>query len=120
MPFQCSICGEESTRICARCTKDACDNHLCEKCRRWNWNVQGRVAFGREIVAYVMVSAATLLALSLATAWTHAHVQGIPAGHGIRVLLVTGSYFGVLAALYGLRFFLYEFWIFSGRSCIRA
>jgi hypothetical protein len=30
----CSICGEESTRICARCTKDACDNHLCEKCRR--------------------------------------------------------------------------------------
>jgi len=34
MPFTCSICGEESTRICARCTKDACDNHLCEKCRR--------------------------------------------------------------------------------------
>jgi hypothetical protein len=34
MPFQCSICGEESTQICARCTKDACDNHLCEKCRK--------------------------------------------------------------------------------------
>jgi hypothetical protein len=34
MPFLCSICGEESTRICARCTKDACDNHLCEKCLR--------------------------------------------------------------------------------------
>lgn len=34
MPFTCSICGEESTRICARCTKDACDNHLCEKCLR--------------------------------------------------------------------------------------
>jgi hypothetical protein len=34
MPFQCSICGEESTKICARCTKDACDNHLCEKCLR--------------------------------------------------------------------------------------
>ena len=33
-PFQCSICGEESTRICVRCTKDACDNHLCEKCRK--------------------------------------------------------------------------------------
>lgn len=28
----CSICGEESTRICARCTKDSCNNHLCEKC----------------------------------------------------------------------------------------
>jgi transcription elongation factor Elf1 len=34
MPFTCSICGEESTRICTRCTKDACDNHLCEKCLR--------------------------------------------------------------------------------------
>ena len=34
MPFTCSICGEESTRICARCTKDACNNHLCEKCLR--------------------------------------------------------------------------------------
>ncbi len=88
--------------------------------RRWTWKVEGRVAFGREIVAYVVVSATTLLALSLATAWTHNHVQGIPAGHGIRVLLVTASYFGVLVILYGMRYFLYEFWIFSGRSRIRA
>lgn len=34
MPFTCSICGEESTRICVWCTKDACDNHICEKCGR--------------------------------------------------------------------------------------
>jgi len=34
MAFTCSICGEESTRICVRCTKDACDNHLCDKCGR--------------------------------------------------------------------------------------
>ncbi len=34
MPFTCSICEEESTQICVRCTKDACDNHLCQKCRR--------------------------------------------------------------------------------------
>jgi hypothetical protein len=32
MPFTCSICGEEATQICARCTKDVCSNHLCEKC----------------------------------------------------------------------------------------
>jgi hypothetical protein len=32
MPFFCSICEEESTRICASCTKDTCGNHLCEKC----------------------------------------------------------------------------------------
>jgi hypothetical protein len=34
MPFQCAICGEESMRICARCTKDTCGNHLCERCLR--------------------------------------------------------------------------------------
>jgi putative flippase GtrA len=88
--------------------------------RRWTWNVKGRVAFGREILAYVIVSAATLVILSLVTEWTHDHVQGIPAGHGIRVALVTGSYFGVLAVLYGVRFFLYHHWIFSGQSRVRA
>jgi hypothetical protein len=34
MPFHCTICGEESTRICVWCTKDACGNHLCAKCAR--------------------------------------------------------------------------------------
>ena len=33
-PFICSICGEPSTDICVRCTKDACANHLCTKCQR--------------------------------------------------------------------------------------
>jgi hypothetical protein len=32
--FTCQICGEPSTRICAYCTKDTCDNHLCVRCRR--------------------------------------------------------------------------------------
>jgi hypothetical protein len=32
MPFACSICEQESTRICVLCTKDTCSNHLCEKC----------------------------------------------------------------------------------------
>jgi len=32
MQFACSICEEESTRICVICTKDTCSNHLCEKC----------------------------------------------------------------------------------------
>ncbi len=34
MPFNCTICGEESTRICVWCTKDTCANHLCQKCAR--------------------------------------------------------------------------------------
>ncbi len=32
--FRCCICEAPSTRICLYCTKDACDNHLCEKCGR--------------------------------------------------------------------------------------
>jgi putative flippase GtrA len=88
--------------------------------RRWTWKVEGRVAFGREIIAYVLVSASTLVVLSLVTGWTHQKVQSIPAGHGIRVAIVTASYFGVLAVLYGVRYLLYERWIFSGRSRIRA
>ena len=32
--FTCSICGEPSKDICVWCTKDACPNHLCAKCRR--------------------------------------------------------------------------------------
>ena len=32
MPFACSICEQESNRICVFCTKDACDNHLCQRC----------------------------------------------------------------------------------------
>ena len=32
--FTCSICGESSTDLCVYCTKDACSNHLCERCRR--------------------------------------------------------------------------------------
>jgi putative flippase GtrA len=88
--------------------------------RRWTWKVEGGVSFGREVFAYIVISASTLVLLSLATAWTHQHVQGIPAGHGIRVALVTASYFGVLALLYGVRFFLYQHWIFSGQSRVRA
>jgi hypothetical protein len=32
VPFACSICEQESTRICMFCTKDACDIHICERC----------------------------------------------------------------------------------------
>jgi putative flippase GtrA len=88
--------------------------------RRWTWKVEGRVAFGREILAYIVISGSTLVLLTLATNWTHDQVQSIPAGHGIRALLVTATYFGVLLLLYGVRYFLYSRWIFSGRSRIRA
>jgi putative flippase GtrA len=88
--------------------------------RRLAWRVQGRIAFGREVVGYIVVSALTLLASSEATAWTQRQVQSIPAHHGIRVALVTASYLGVFAILFVARFAVYEMWIFSGRSRVRA
>lgn len=88
--------------------------------RRWAWRVEGRIAFGREIVAYVIVSALTLFITAETTAWAQRHVQSIPAHHGIRVLLVTASYLAVFAVLFVARFAVYEVWIFSGRSRLRA
>lgn len=88
--------------------------------RRWAWKVQGKIAFGREIVAYVIVSVLTLLATTAATAWTQTQVQSLPAHHGIRVALVTASYLAVFAILFVARFAVYEFWIFSGRSRVRS
>jgi hypothetical protein len=32
--FTCSICGESSKDICVLCTKDACANHRCDRCKR--------------------------------------------------------------------------------------
>ena len=44
MVYACSICAEESTRICVWCTKDACDNHLCDRCKRCSDCCQCEVA----------------------------------------------------------------------------
>ena len=88
--------------------------------RRWTWAIKGRLAWGREVFGYIIVSALTLLASSEATGWTQKHVQSIPAHYGIRVLLVTGSYVATFALLFAIRFVIYEHWIFSGRSRVRA
>jgi putative flippase GtrA len=88
--------------------------------RRWAWRVEGRIAIGREVVAYVIVSVLTLFITAETTAWTQRHVQSIPAHHGIRVLLVTASYLAVFAVLFVARFAVYEVWIFSGRSRVRT
>jgi putative flippase GtrA len=88
--------------------------------RRWAWRLRGRIAFGREIAAYIVVSAITLFLTTESTAWTQRHVQSIPAHHGIRAALVTLSYLAVFAVLFLARFAVYEVWIFSGRSRVRA
>jgi putative flippase GtrA len=88
--------------------------------RRWAWQVRGRVAFGREIVAYVAISVLQLVLTSLTTAWAQNQVQSIPAHHGIRAALVTASYLAVFAVMFVGKFMIYEFWIFSGKSRLRV
>ncbi len=88
--------------------------------RRWAWQVKGRIDWGREVLGYVVVSALTLLASSEATAWTSHQVTSLPAHYGIRAALVTASYLAVFAILFGVRFVIYELWIFSGRSRVRS
>lgn len=88
--------------------------------RRWAWRRRGRPEFGREVIGYVATSAVSLVLTSLSTAWTKAHVQSIPAHYGIRAILVTASYLAVFAVLFVAKFGLYEFWVFSEKSRIRA
>lgn len=88
--------------------------------RRWAWQLKGRVAFGREIVGYVIVSALTLLATTEATAWAKQQANALPAHYGLRVIAVTAAYLAVFAILFAVRFVIYELWIFSGRSRVRS
>jgi putative flippase GtrA len=89
--------------------------------RRWAWKIKGEVAFLREIVAYIAISGVVLVASSLGTGamqtWVKHHVT---AGHGVRVILVTGAYVFVQAVLFVVKFVIYEKWVFSGQSRLRA
>jgi putative flippase GtrA len=88
--------------------------------RRWAWRRRGRPVFGREIVGYIAISILVLVTTSAATGWTNQQVQSIPPHHGIRVLIVTGSYVAVTVVLFFVKFLLYEHWVFQDRSRVRA
>jgi hypothetical protein len=49
MAFVCSICGEMATQICARCTKDICGNHQCEKCLKCSDCCECEVVLGEPV-----------------------------------------------------------------------
>ena len=89
--------------------------------RRWAWKMKGRADFMREIVAYIAISGVVLVASSLGTSamqsWVKHHVTP---HHGIRVILVTGAYVFVQAVLFVVKFLIYEKWVFSGQSRLRA
>ena len=88
--------------------------------RRWAWERDGRVEIAREVVGYSIVSLLCVLASSLGTGWMNRQVQGIPAGHGIRVVLVTSAYVFVQALLFVVKYVVYDRWVFAGRSRFRA
>jgi putative flippase GtrA len=87
--------------------------------RRWAWQQTGR-APARQIVGYIGISALVLVTTSLATGWTNSEVQSIPSHHGVRVLIVTGVYIGVTIFWFFAKFAIYDYWVFSERSRIRA
>ena len=87
--------------------------------RRWAWQRQGRPP-ARQIIGYIGVSIVVLVTTSAATGWTNAHVQSIPAHHGFRLLIVIGAYVAVTIVLFIAKFGIYEYWVFSEHSRVRA
>jgi hypothetical protein len=61
-----------------------------------------------------------LITTSAVTGWTNSQVQSIPQGHGVRLLIVTGSYVAITIVLFVVKFVIYDFWVFSERSRVRA
>ena len=89
--------------------------------RRWAWKITGRADFLREIVAYIAISGVVLVASSVGTSAMQSWVKAnVTPHHGIRVLLVTGAYVFVQAVLFVVKFAVYDKWVFSGQSRLRA
>ncbi len=89
--------------------------------RRWAWKIKGEIAFLREIVAYIAISGVVLVASSVATGvMQHWVLRHVTPGNGLRAILVTGAYVFVQAVLFVVKFVIYEKWVFSGQSRLRA
>src|SRR5947209_18622049 len=82
--------------------------------RRWAWNLSGRIAIGREVIAYIAISVLSLVASSAATAWMQDHAAQVSSQHWVQVALVTGAYLAVFGLLFVAKFAVYEAWVFSG------
>jgi putative flippase GtrA len=85
--------------------------------RRWAWQQKGRPP-AKQTIAYVIVSAVVLIVTSVTTKLTnywvkHDHVIN---HHGVRILIVTGSFTVVTVILFFAKFAVYEFLIFSDES----
>jgi putative flippase GtrA len=86
--------------------------------RRWAWQQTGRAPV-KQIVSYAAVSVFVLLVTSLATGRTNywvKHDAHIANHHGIRLVIVTGSFVLITVVLFFVKFAIYEFLIFAGRD----
>ena len=88
--------------------------------RRWAWRRNGSLSFGREIVGYIAVSIVVLVTTSAVTGWTNAHIKWIPEHYGLRALVVTAAYVAVTVVLFFAKYAIYNYWIFSDVSRVRA
>jgi putative flippase GtrA len=88
--------------------------------RRWAWRRDGTLSFGREIVGYIGVSIVVLVSTSAATGWTNAHINWIPEHYGLRAMVVTAAYVAVTVVLFFAKYAIYNYWIFSDVSRVRA
>lgn len=88
--------------------------------RRWAWRRNGSLSFGREILGYIAVSIVVLVSTSAATGWTNAHIRWIPQHYGLRAMVVTAAYVAVTVVLFFAKYAIYNYWIFSDVSRVRA
>jgi putative flippase GtrA len=90
--------------------------------RKWAWKMDDRVDVAREVIGYTVVSILALIAASAGTGWAQHEVikLGVAAHHGYRVILVTGAYVAVQALLFAVKYVIYDRWVFTGRSRVRA
>jgi putative flippase GtrA len=89
--------------------------------RKWAWKMEGRAEFVREILAYTAIS----VLVWAASTWMTGHTQNwakdhIAPGNGLRVIITTAAYVFVQAVFFGVKFVIYDKWVFAGRSRIRA
>jgi putative flippase GtrA len=87
--------------------------------RRWAWQREGKPP-ARQWLGYIIISALVLVTTSAATAWTNSHVQSIPSHHGFRVMIVTAAFIAVQIFWFLAKFVIYDYWVFSERSRVRA
>lgn len=86
--------------------------------RRWAWEKRGRDGVARESSLYVMVSLISLAASSGATKATALAV--VHTSHTARDVLVTFSYTASVIVLSGLKYLVYDHFVFVDRRSSRA